>query len=563
MGLFSRRRDGKKSERGDNAREKSENSEYQATRSEKSESSRRRFTFFDSKKTRPEDDVCGQKHSMKCWNPTSPGCGAARGKASEGSSLAELSCRYVVTARELGNGAYGSVVLGHDALSGKDVAIKCVPEGRMKTSSLDREVLMLERLSATKHPALLQFHAHIRPTQVQKGVIYSNLKKGESMPMSAALTSCHCIVTELVRGGELFDHIVNNDGLTEREAGPLFAQLLDAVRVAHCLGIAHRDLKLENVLLCGKPGEPDATRIKLIDWGLAHQHKMEHGHVVKEVLKSRCGSRSYMAPEVSDREIASTIGYDGFKADIWSLGVCLFAIHLAYFPFEEAQPAKDWRAKRVLEAQQKGESTIRTIFSFYPNKACKLSEPLIALLDRMLVFDPAKRATLEEVLESEWMRPLMVSSAVAAYMSEGLTSRSEDSSARSSVEADYPRVIGPLDTNAATRARRQDSGATDVSSSSTIASSVYDSIQRLEQYNGKERTEILGAGSKWEVVKQLNKRGSRRERVRSGISNITDLVSQLSSNVSKSNSHIPPTHAAKASSAGRINRIQPVSACIV
>jgi len=382
------------------------------------------------------------------------------------------------------------------------------------------------------------------------------------MPMSAALTSCHCIVTELIRGGELFDHIVNNDGLTEREAGPLFAQLLDAVRVAHCLGIAHRDLKLENVLLCGKPGEPDATRIKLIDWGLAHQHKMEHGLVVKEVLKSRCGSRSYMAPEVSDREIASTIGYDGFKADVWSLGVCLFAIHLAYFPFEEAQPAKDWRAKRVLEAQQEGESTIQTIFSFYPNKACKLSEPLIALLDRMLMFDSAKRATLQEVLESEWMRPLMVASAVATY-GEGLTSRSEDSSARSSVGTEHPRVVGPLDTNVTTRARRQDSGATDASSSSTIASSVYDSIQRLEQFNRSERTEVLGASSKWEAVKQLNRRGSRRERVRNGISNITDLVSQLSSNVSKSNSNIPPTHAPRAASAGRINRIQPVSACIV
>merc|ERR1711995_79584 len=109
------------------------------------------------------------------------------------------------------------------------------------------------------------------------------------------MTTCHALVMEAVRGGELFDYVVKCEGLKEAEAAPLYAQLCDAVHAAHGLGIAHRDLKLENVLLVRKKnapisprrgghaaaaaaggggggGGPHANALKLIDWGLAHQH---------------------------------------------------------------------------------------------------------------------------------------------------------------------------------------------------------------------------------------------------------------------------------------------------
>ena len=55
----------------------------------------------------------------------------------------------------------------------------------------------------------------------------------------------------------------------------LSAQLVSVVQCAHAIGIVHRDLKLENVLLCGEPGVPDARHVRLIDWGLAHQHALD------------------------------------------------------------------------------------------------------------------------------------------------------------------------------------------------------------------------------------------------------------------------------------------------
>ena len=88
-----------------------------------------------------------------------------------------------------------------------------------------------------------------------------------------------------------------------------------------------------------------------------------------------------------------------------SVRAALRAKSLDFFPFERADPEVDWRARRVVEAQQRGESTMATIASFYPQKSLSLSGPLIELLDRMLLFDPHRRASLVEVAYSPWLAP--------------------------------------------------------------------------------------------------------------------------------------------------------------
>ena len=314
--------------------------------------------------------------------------------------------RFVASSRKLGLGAYGAVLAGTDLCTGEQVAIKIIPDGRMKPANLEREVAVLRRLSDTRHPALCHFHAHIRPEEAKAGEI--KVEDSSTTPLTNPLHHYHFLVLEACRGGELFEFVIKKNGLAEAVSAPLFAQLVGAVRTAHTLGIAHRDLKLENVLLCGQEGEPGAMQLKVVDWGLAHQHAISaDGLVLPEMLHSRCGSRSYMAPEVTNKQFpqVSGSGYDGFLADTWSLGVCLFAIHLGFFPFEHADAEADWRARRVVEAQGRGESTMRTIFSFYPHKPLEeaFSASLLQLLDRLLVFDPSRRATIAEAAAHPWL----------------------------------------------------------------------------------------------------------------------------------------------------------------
>ena len=316
------------------------------------------------------------------------------------------AARFVVNSKApLGSGSYGQVLPAVDQITGEHVAVKCIADGRMRPEALEREVAILRRLSAQGgHPNVVGFVDYTR-TQV-------GADGWRTLPPK--VQGGHFLVMEAATGGELFDRVVATGGLPEVVAAPLIAQVLCALQHAHTLGVAHRDLKLENVLLAA-PWDAAAVAVgevplvKLIDWGLAHQHALRaDGSVVGEVLRSRCGSRSYMAPEVASRGATNRDGkegYNGFKADVWSLGVSLFAMLHGFFPFEHADPSQDWRARHAMAAQRRGESTVAKIFSFYPDKKCRLSRPLHALLDKMLKFEPSERIDLAAVARSPWLAP--------------------------------------------------------------------------------------------------------------------------------------------------------------
>lgn len=436
----------------------------------------------------------------------------ARRRSSLLGGASSRHCRFEVTTSKLGSGAYGCVMLGVDVTTGQSVAIKFIADGRMKTTSLDREVDILRRLSKREHPSICRMHAYLRPTEVSSGDIRS--EGGGSLPK--ALRGCHALVMDAARGGELFEYVVSQNGLSEPESGPLFVQLIAAVRRAHELGIAHRDLKLENVLLHGRQDETEPLQMSLIDWGLAYQHALsDDGTPVAETLHSRCGSRSYMAPEVTNKEISSTKGYNGFQADVWSLGVCLFAIHLGFFPFEQANVDHDWRARKVAAAQLKGESTMKTILDFYSQRDTELSEALLALLDRMLVFNPKKRATLSEVAESDWVKRWTASSSLSNEPSlTSLASTVSLTRAFSSTETLAHLPSESLDRIGRPIVERQDSNSTIHSTSShasshtsshtssfSAAQSIRDSIRAPARLRITEVEEESESVSHWNAVR--------------------------------------------------------------
>ena len=109
------------------------------------------------------------------------------------------------------------------------------------------------------------------------------------------------------------------------------------MRHCHEKGICHRDLKPENLLLSGD------FELKIADFGLSALGENEDGTPL--LLRTECGTRGYMAPEV-----LAGRPYDGHKADVWSAGVILF-ITLAGFPPFQMAASSDWWFQRIQNKQ--------------------------------------------------------------------------------------------------------------------------------------------------------------------------------------------------------------------
>ena len=196
----------------------------------------------------------------------------------------------------VGQGTFGEVMLGVERHTRESVAVKILERDKITDvdarQRLANEIQILHRVH---HANLLQ--------------LLEVIEEGERI----------YLVTEYVGGGELFNYIVEKGRLEEAEAARLFSQMVAAVDSCHRNLVIHRDLKPENVLL-------DANGdIKVIDFGLGTV--LSHSD---EVLQVACGSPHYAAPEMLLGE-----GYIGSRVDMWSLGVCLYAMLCGCLPFDE------------------------------------------------------------------------------------------------------------------------------------------------------------------------------------------------------------------------------------
>ena len=177
--------------------------------------------------------------------------------------------------------------------------------------------------------------------------------------------------------------------------------MVHALLRVHQTGLCHRDVKLENFLLDQATGT-----VKLTDFGFAcfsplpfdpfsqdpNHHKARLSSRASEsvpLLSSFCGSVHYLAPEIARRE-----PYRGQPADIWSLGVCLYAMATSRLPFL----GPDQEA--VFSAVQKGH------VSYPPFLA---STPLAELLPRLLDPSPASRISVSELARHPWVSSAMES----------------------------------------------------------------------------------------------------------------------------------------------------------
>lgn len=256
--------------------------------------------------------------------------------------------------RDIGKGSQGFVLLANDKFAGERVAIKCVPKGFAGCDNMKRELL--------NHRGL--WHAHI----VQFYEVF--------------VTDQHvCIVMEYAPGGSLSDYLSNNV-LPEDIARFYFQQLIFAIRYCHHMGVANRDIKLENTLL-----DSEKKLLKLCDFGLSKEDKSK--------CRTQVGTPNYLAPEIINLQKGDT--YDGKGSDVWCCGVMLYAMLFRCFPFERPEernlPKKDAILK-LMERIVNGDWKV-------PSGAT-VSEGCIDLLKGILQPNPAKRMTIEDIIRHPW-----------------------------------------------------------------------------------------------------------------------------------------------------------------
>lgn len=186
------------------------------------------------------------------------------------------------------------------------------------------------------------------------------------------------VVTELVNGGELFDHIQKIKHFSEEKACTVMIQILSAIRYLHSQGIVHRDLKLENILV-DTSNDKDDLNIKIIDFGASNFYKKNLN------LSLKIGTPYYIAPEVLEKSY-------NYKCDLWSCGVIMYILLSGSPPF-------DGRTDQEIMAKVKiGKYDFeKKIFELVSNEAK-------SLISQLLVLDPQKRITADIALNHAWIK---------------------------------------------------------------------------------------------------------------------------------------------------------------
>ncbi|KAJ8102134.1 kinase-like domain-containing protein [Lipomyces tetrasporus] len=276
---------------------------------------------------------------------------------------------YEISQRVIGKGTFGRVFLATNKKTSRQLACKVIETGGSvsRMAKARTEVAILERLC---HPNVVSVH----DTFIIGNRIY--------------------IFEDLITGGDLFSYLIKGETLgpvPEAEALVIVFQILKALEYVHSKNVAHRDLKLDNILLVSQnPG----SRIVLVDFGIS-----------KYVIGSRrmttvVGTPEFSAPEVgfadSLRQKNHRSGYD-FKCDLWSLGIVLHILLSGISPFYDSTENTSSIARNARECR----------LNLNGAAWANISRSAKDLVKRLICVNPDQRFSVQQCFTHPWIRAHM------------------------------------------------------------------------------------------------------------------------------------------------------------
>ncbi|KAI1768516.1 HAL protein kinase [Hypoxylon sp. FL1150] len=289
-----------------------------------------------------------------------------------------LKDKYGTPWRVIGRGAYGTVSIFRKApTNGQDAELFAVKEFRRRET----------QTPARHSTAILRELALTNRLQHVNVVRIMDLFQSDLSPFYQVMEYC--------TGGDLFSLIHMSPELAAEEADCFFKQLMRGVKYLHEIGVAHCDLKPENLLLTAE------GCLKISDFGCGERIRKSSDDDATKKLSGVRGSTPFIAPEeYTDDE------FDGCAADVWACGVIYMSMRLRRYLWRSAQMKDEFYATYIEERRE--EEGYAPVEAMYPVECRNVVYSLLAPV-------PSRRLTAAQVLRSEWGCSIQVCEAGNGY----------------------------------------------------------------------------------------------------------------------------------------------------
>ena len=331
--------------------------------------------------TQPQQQQQQQQSSALPTRPQHPQFQRAKGRVASTDDALSFKDFYRISS-EIDRGSFSRVYEAYHRYTAVKYAVKVIDRRSLSRKADDavfREARILQELQ----------NKHRHPDNTAEG------------GQSAASAACGFVrlvdffieptrfflVMDYMAGGPVFDRVLDRHFYTEEDARQLAIKLLKAVAFMHRHDVVHRDLKPQNILLAS--GDCD-TSVKIADFGFATVCPMlpdeKTGKMTRKVLRQKCGTPSYVAPEV-----ISGKGYSQ-AADMWSLGVIFFFVLGGYPPFVDYN-SRQGMFHKIMAGD----------FDFHETDWNGVSSQAKEFIRGLLTVDPSKRLTASQALYHPWI----------------------------------------------------------------------------------------------------------------------------------------------------------------